>query len=256
MTCSKKNERLLHALMDGELDAMNAVEFETHLATCELCTVEYEHQKKMRAAIREFGAVEKPSERLRLNIEAMIDGAASKPAVPAPVLRSIQSSWWAKGLGLAMAASLALFILLPTGGDSVRDQVVSSHVRSLLASHLTDVETSDRHTVRPWFNGKVDVAPPTVDLADDGFPLVGGRLDYIDNHVVAALVYKRNNHIINLFVRAAPDKQDLAPRPSTFQGYNLCQWRRGGVEFWAVTDASDSELKTFQEIYTRANESG
>jgi anti-sigma factor RsiW len=251
MTCSKKNERLLHALLDGELDAMNAVNFETHLATCEVCGPEYERQKQMRSAIRDFGPMGKAPERLRLNIDAIIDNATAKSEAPPKLRRSIQANWWARGVAMAMAASLALFILLPTGSDAVRDQVVSSHVRSLLASHLTDVETSDRHTVRPWFNGKVNVAPPTVDLADEGFPLVGGRLDYIDNQVVAALVYRRNAHIINLFARSAPDKPDMAPRASTFQGYNLCQWRRGGVEFWAVTDASDSELKTFQEIYTR-----
>lgn len=261
MTCCKKTERLLHALMDGELDAMNAVEFETHLTKCELCAAEYERQTKIRSVIREFGSMEKPSDRLHLDIEAMIDNAAPTPAAPVQVRRSIQSSWWAEGLGLAMAASLALFILLPTGGDSVRvptggdsvrDQVVSSHVRSLLASHLTDVETSERHTVRPWFNGKVEAAPLAVDLADEGFPLAGGRLDYIENQVVAALVYKRGNHIINLFVSSAPDKQDIAPRESSFRGYNLCRWRNDGVEFWAVTDAGETELQAFQAAYAGA----
>lgn len=123
-------------------------------------------------------------------------------------------------------------------------------MQSLLASHLTDVETSDHHTVRPWFNGKVGVAPPTADLAEAGFPLVGGRLDYIESQVVAALVYKRGNHINNLFVRSTPDKPDAAPRESAFRGYNLCQWRRGEVEFWAVTDASKPELEAFQADYT------
>lgn len=258
MSCSPKNERLLHALMDGELDAMNAVDFETHLAKCELCTAEHERQKKIRMAVREFGPIEQAPQHLRLKIESLIDEAAAAASAPVEVAkpakpRSWQSNMWAKGLGLAMAASLALFILLPTGGDSIRDQVVSSHVRSLLASHLTDVETSDRHTVRPWFNGKVDVAPPVVDLADIGFPLIGGRLDYIENHVVAALVYKRDSHVINLFVRSAPDQQDIAPRKSSFRGYNLCQWRRDGVEYWAVTDAGTPELETFQAAYERAS---
>jgi anti-sigma factor RsiW len=185
----------------------------------------------------------------------MIDSAAEIKSAPRPKLRNqLQSSWWAKGFALAMAACLALFILLPAGGDDIREQVVASHVRSLLASHLTDVPSSDRHTVRPWFNGKVDVAPPAVDLAQEGFPLAGGRLDYIDNHVVAALVYKRGEHIINLFVRSASNEQDIAPRDSTFRGYNLRQWRRDGIEFWAVTDASQSELKSFQEAYSHANE--
>lgn len=256
MTCSKKNERLLHALLDGELDAMNAVDFETHLATCAACAAEYERQKTMRSAIREFGASEKPPRHLSLKIEAMIDRAAVPPAVRPTSHKSIQSGWWAKGLALAAAASLALFLLLPTGGDTIRDQVVASHVRSLLASHLTDVESSDRHTVRPWFNGKVDVAPPAVDLGDDGFPLVGGRLDYIDNQVVAALVYKRGSHIINLFVRSAAGREDNPPHDSTFQGYNLRQWRESGIDFWAVTDASQSELDAFQKAYSYATGRG
>jgi mycothiol system anti-sigma-R factor len=258
MTCSKKAERLLHALLDGELDAMNAVDFETHLTTCAACAAEFEHQQEMRAAIRQIGATEKAPQRLRLKIEAMIDEAA-KPAAPPTAPRAPASGWRAKGLSLAIAACLALAILLPglppTGGDEIREQLVASHVRSLLAEHLTDIQSSDRHTVRPWFNGKVDVAPPTVDLAKEGFPCLGGRLDYIENQVVAVLVYKRGSHVINLFVRSAPDEQDLGPRDSMFRGYNLRQWRRDGMEFWAVTDASEPELDIFQAAYTRANES-
>jgi anti-sigma factor RsiW len=252
MTCSKKNERLLHALMDGELDALNASDFEAHLAGCRICAAEYELQKRMRLAIRSYATVEKPSADLRLKIEAMVDEAApSRQARPEGRLVA-RSNWWISGAALAMAASLALFAFLPSGSESLQEQLVASHVRSLLESHLTDIQTSDRHTVRPWLNGKVDVAPPAIDLAKESFPLLGARLDYIDNRVVATLVYKRTDHIINVFTRPVSAGGDDIPRDSVYRGYNLRQWRWNGIEYLAITDASRSELKEFADAYARA----
>jgi anti-sigma factor RsiW len=164
----------------------------------------------------------------------------------------LRASWWISGVSMALAACMALFIALPQSRDSLQEELVDSHVRSLLASHLIDIESSDRHTVRPWFSGKVDVAPPAVDLAQEGFPLVGGRLDYIDNRVVAALVYRRDAHIINVYVRPAPGATDSGPQEVAHRGYNLCQWRQKGLEFWAVTDASQPELKHFEQVYSTA----
>jgi anti-sigma factor RsiW len=261
MTCSKETAILLHGLLDGELDAANAVQYEEHLMTCALCGAEYERQKQMRTAIRTAGVAHKAPKSLRLRIEAALDDAvASEVSASArtaqPRQRSMHASWWVSGVSLALAASLALFIALPQRGDSLQEELVDSHVRSLLASHLTDVRSSDQHTVKPWFSGKVDVAPPAIDLAEKGFPLLGGRLEYIDNRVVAALVYKRNNHVINVFVRPAPNEKDMGPHGVTHRGYNLCQWRQKGIEFWAVTDASQSELKEFEDIYSKANAEG
>lgn len=259
MTCSKEKMIVLHAMLDGQLDAVNMLRFEEHLRTCSLCSAEYARQKQMREAIRDAGVSHKASDSLRRRIESAIDDeiAGARPASTAGSAartRSLRTSWWISGVSLAVAASLALFIALPQPrGIPLQEELVDSHIHSLLASHLTDVESSDRHTVRPWFSGKVDVAPPAVDLAGSGFPLIGGRLDYVDNHVVAALVYRRNGHIINVFVRPAPEMEDLPPRADSYRGYNLCQWRQTGVEFWAVTDASRTELEDFAHSYIVAS---
>jgi anti-sigma factor RsiW len=250
---------LLHGLLDGQLDAVNALQFEEHLSHCDACRAEYAHQKEIRAAIRSVR--DTAPGHLRLRIEASIDHVAAGRA--APQLSSgrrksiIPVNWWISGLSMAVAACLALFIALPQSHQSpLEAQIVDSHVRSLLASHLTDIESSDRHTVRPWFSGKVDVAPPAIDLADKGFPLVGGRLDYLDDHVVAAVVYKRNSHAINVFARPAADAADLPPSDSSYRGFNLLHWRQAGVDFWAVTDASRSELDDFQKFYAAASAAG
>ncbi|HTI87723.1 MAG TPA: anti-sigma factor [Alphaproteobacteria bacterium] len=251
MTCTNENLLLLHAYLDGELDAANTVHFEDHLETCALCRTELERQREMRRAIRGPGVAHAAPDDLRRRIEAAI-AAETGIAEPAPLPKP-RSSWWPTAGALALAASLALFLALPQPGPAIQEQLVDSHVHSLLAQHLTDVQASDQHTVRPWFSGKVDVAPPAVDLAHEGFPLVGGRLDYVGNRVVAAMVYKRDQHVINVYVRPASDRQDLSPQAETYRGYNLCQWRQHGTEFWAVTDASRAELEAFAHAYTSAN---
>ena len=150
----------------------------------------------------------------------------------------------------ALAMALMLLLILPRGGDDLARQLVDSHVRSLLAEHLVDVPSSDRHTVKPWFVGKIDAAPPVVDLAAQGFPLVGGRLDYLDRRVVAALVYRHGGgHIVNLFVWPQPGAADAAPTVETEEGYRLLHWVRSGLEFWAVADIDLSELQAFQAAY-------
>jgi len=256
MTCTNENLMMLHAYLDGELDAANTVHFEDHLGTCALCRAELERQREMRRAIRAAGVAHAAPDDLRRRIEAAIAAeteiAEPEIAEPAPRPRA-RSGWWPTAGALALAASLALFLALPHPGPAIQEQLVDSHVHSLLAQHLTDVRSSDQHTVRPWFSGKVDVAPPAIDLAQDGFPLVGGRLDYVGNRVVAAMVYRRDQHVINVYVRPASDPQDLSPQAETYRGYNLCQWRQHGTEFWAVTDASRAELEAFAHAYTSAN---
>ncbi|MGZ5848509.1 MAG: anti-sigma factor family protein [Ramlibacter sp.] len=147
--------------------------------------------------------------------------------------------------GAVLAVSAVLLSIAPADDDAIERQVVASHVRSLMADHLTDVPSTDQHTVKPWFNGKLDYAPPVVDLASQGFPLAGGRLDYLGDRPVAALVYRRRSHAINLFVLPARDGQGVAARFEQRQGYQVAHWSHAGMRFWAVSDLGREELAAF-----------
>ena len=130
-------------------------------------------------------------------------------------------------------------------------QIVSGHVRSLMASHLTDVASSDQHTVKPWLDTKLDFAPPVFDLINDGFPLVGGRLDYVENRPVAALVYQRRKHFINLFIWRAESVMTVADKTISRQGYQLVHWTDSDFTYWAASDISETELQTFRQLFER-----
>jgi anti-sigma factor RsiW len=160
----------------------------------------------------------------------------------------------AAGILIAAFAGWGIGSLRPIGhstsADRTTNELVDAHVRSLLPGHLLDVVSSDRHTVKPWFTGKTDIAPAVVDLSDRGFPLLGGRLDYIDGHTAATLAYGRRLHTINLFVwRSAGDEP--AGGSFTVRGYSLLHWTNGGLSYWAISDAAPSELQAFREAYTK-----
>jgi anti-sigma factor RsiW len=160
--------------------------------------------------------------------------------------------WFAGGAITALAASLALFLAVPQLSTApVQDQLVASHVRSLLATHLTDVATSDQHVVKPWFNGRIDFAIPVVDLAEQGFPLVGGRLDYLEGSVVPALVYKRRLHTINLFIRPASNMSSPLGFAAIRRGFNILRWTDNGLEYWAVSDISARELELLRDGFRK-----
>jgi anti-sigma factor RsiW len=188
----------------------------------------------------------------KLDQESLPQGEAQARPVRSRVWRLSQ---WpiAAGLVIAAAAGWGAGVLRPgartaSPTNGTASQLVDAHVRSLLPGHLLDVESSDRHTVKPWFAGKTDIAPAVVDLSDKGFPLLGGRLDYIDGHTAAALVYGRRGHTINLFVwRTAPSE----PADGSFavRGYSLLHWSNGGLSAWAVSDAALPELEAFREAY-------
>lgn len=167
-----------------------------------------------------------------------------------------RSTQWRVAAGLLIAAFVGWGVgsLRPISNSSPSDRLTSelidAHVRSLLPGHLMDVVSSDRHTVKPWFAGKTDLAPAVLDLSDQGFPLLGGRLDYIDGHSVAALAYGRRLHTINLFVWRSG--QDESPNGSfAARGYNLVHWTKGGLSYWAVSDVALSDLEAFREAYTK-----
>lgn len=187
--------------------------------------------------------------------DARPDGNAGSRVVPFPAA--------ARWRPAALAASFLLAIVLSSGTtwyvtaanqqDQLADEIVASHVRSLQAGHLTDVPSSDQHTVKPWFGGKLDLSPPVVDLAAQGFPLVGGRLDYIDHRPIAALVYRHKQHVINLFVWTQGASAVAPKPPAELQGYNLRRWQEGDMTFWAVSDVNGADLDMFvSEIKTAA----
>jgi anti-sigma factor RsiW len=164
-------------------------------------------------------------------------------------VRASWGRWLPLGASFACGALLAVSAVTYRGAetdeDQIEQQVVASHVRSLMASHLTDVASTDQHTVKPWFTGKLDYAPPVVDLAQQGFPLVGGRLDYVKDRPVAALVYRRRGHTINVFVLPTREAQPSASSPAVHHGYQLAQWEAAGMHFWAVSDIGTEEMRTF-----------
>jgi anti-sigma factor RsiW len=250
---------LIHGLVDGELDAANTLTIEAHLKTCSDCRAELERIEGVRELLASAPLAHRAPDSLRTRIDAMLDAETG----PAPrtvraaandkgLVAHIWSGRWASGaFAGALAASLALVVGLPqiTHTDT-ENQLVQSHVRSLLVGHVVDVQTSNRHVVKPWFNGKIDFAPPVPELADEGFPLVGGRLDYLDDHEVAAIVYRRGLHTINLFVRPAKTLSVPIGFSARHDGYNLMRWTAGGLEFWAVSDLESKELTQFQRLYT------
>lgn len=237
----------LNALLDGELDAVNAAAIEAHVKNCADCSAEFDRLRSLRVVLSEAALRYDAPAGFRARIEAALPAAA-------PATRPSRAAWAALGAGLATAATVALMLgtawIAPQIAPRIADddfsrQLVGSHVRSLLASHLVDVATSDQHVVRPWFNGRIDFSPPTPDLAASGFPLVGGRLDYIADQVIPAIVYRRRRHTINLFV--LPERPRAATMTLHFQGYNLREWKRDGLEFWAVSDVPANDLALFQQ---------
>ena len=240
---------LIHGLFDGELDAANALEAEAHLRGCPGCAAEFRRLQVMRARLADADLKPRAPAALRARVEAQIAAEARPAPQPWRVRAGQIAPWASSGVFAAIAAGLALVMLAPQVGESgLQDELVASHVRSLLAAHLTDVATSNRHVVKPWFNGRIDFAPQVDDLADRGFPLAGGRLDYMHRKVVAALVYRRRQHVINLFVWPAEHgaEPQLAARKA---GYSLVRWTRGGLEYWAVSDIDPAELKAFEQAF-------
>jgi len=250
MTCEEA-EILLHALIDGELDAGHAREVEAHIAGCASCAASFVAYRKMSQAIARADLRYTAPPALRRRIEA---------SLPKPQTLSRRSVL--RGFAMGSAAGTALSALAATGlvaivlrsddEQRIMSEVVSAHLRSLQAGHLTDVISTDQHTVKPWFNGRLDVSPPVIDLTPQGFTLVGGRLDYIDGRAIGAVVYRRRQHVINLFVSQTANAERQAARIETIQGFNIRRWRERGLNFWAVSDIGADELAEFGEKFEAA----
>jgi anti-sigma factor RsiW len=248
MKC-EESEILLHALIDGELDAGHAREVEAHLVGCPDCAMRlqqfHELRKLMSPADLRYAA---PAA-----LRASIEGKLPQPQAAAASRRSMIKGF-AFGAGVSALAASGLLLMVMRDDDERRilGEVVSAHLRSLQAQHLVDVQSSDQHTVKPWFNGRLDVAPPVVDLTAQGFTLLGGRLDYVDAKPVAAIVYRRRVHVINLFCAPAPGAADRGAAMQSLQGFNVRRWRQNGLALWAVSDINPDELAEFGEKFEAA----
>jgi anti-sigma factor RsiW len=267
MTC-EETRILLHALIDGELDAGHASEVEAHVASCPGCAVQLRDYRVMRQALAAPALRHQAPAALRARIEGALPSRRAVVPIVAPSRRSLL-----KGMAMgsvlsgALAASLVVFVMRNEEDQRILGDVVSAHLRSLQGDHLIDVQSTDQHTVKPWFNGRLEVAPPVIDLTAQGFTLIGGRLDYIDGRPVAAIVYKRRAHVINLFVAPVAAQattqvttQIMGPeRRATLeqlQGFNIWRWTRSDLGFWAVSDINAEELQEFGEKLEVAVRSG
>jgi len=251
MTCEEASV-LLHALIDGELDAGHAREVETHVAGCARCAAEIAQYREMRQGMRSANLRLAAPQALRSRIEAALPSSSvlAPTPTPTPTRRSLLQGFALGTVLSAVAASGAVFVVMRTAqDDQVLGDVVSAHLRSLQADHLADVLSSDQHTVKPWFNGRLDVALPVPDLTAQGFTLLGGRLDYIDGQPVAAIVYKRRQHVINLFVAAAPNPNHSPARGEAIQGFNTQRWSDQGLRFIAISDLASDELREFHSKF-------
>jgi mycothiol system anti-sigma-R factor len=263
---------LMDGYLDGELDPITSQTIEQHLRDCPNCEQRYMANRALIHAIGSAMPYHKAPTELRERIQSSLrEEIAERPtrnaapdagpliAKKQPEPRSIvfEASW--KWLALAACIVFAAIIgwnLLPglqrpDAEQFLATQLIASHVRSLLANHLTDVASSDQHTVKPWLDVKLDFAPAVFDLTNDGFPLIGGRLDYIENRPVAALVYQRRKHFINLFIWPAESVMTAANKTISRQGYQLVHWIDGDFNYWAVSDVSESDLQLFKQAFEK-----
>ena len=246
MTCDEAR-LLLHALIDGELDAGHVREVEAHIAGCAACAAELAAHTELKRVLADTNLRYTAPPALRARIEA------SLPTSQAPNRRAVLRGFAMGSAVSALAATgLVAIVLRQDDQQQILSEVVSAHLRSLQAGHLTDVISTDQHTVKPWFNGKLDVAPPVIDLTAQGFTLVGGRLDYIDARAIGAVVYRRRQHIINLFVSQTASTEHRPPKTQTMQGFNCRRWGERGLNFWAVSDIGADELAEFVDKFEKA----
>lgn len=248
MSCDRA-DTVLHAYFDNELDALDAAEFERHIEHCAECAGALASLKDLRSSMNAAQLYEKAPASLRKKILADVTPAR-------PIQFASDGGTWR---WLAIAAAILLVISVGWQIDSVQRgeesngvlaaELVDAHLRSLQPGHLSDVVSTDQHTVKPWFDGKLDFAPPVRDFAEQGFPLQGGRLDVVHGRAIAALVYGRRKHLVNVFIWPTIER-DASPRTGSRQGYQWIDWRKGGMEFCAVSDTAPSDLEQLQRLFT------
>ena len=251
MSCHRTQE-LIHGYLDGELDLARSLELEQHIHECEICARAYRGQTTLRSSLKNDSLYYRAPENLKKRIQSSLRKEA----------RTEVSSFGFGWRWLTLGASLAFMLLIglavwrlvprstsPYGNELLAQEVVSDHVRSLqIPGHLTDVLSSDQHTVKPWFDGKVDFAPAVKDFASQDFRLFGGRLEYLNNRPVATLIYQRRLHYINLFIWPAEQAGSTGEVTIQRQGYNLIYWTGSGMNYWAISDLNSVELHEFAQL--------
>ena len=254
MSCEDTRNQL-HAYLDGELDAVRSLELEGHFKSCPACSRQRQQYQSLRAGFAKQSIYFNSPLGLKRKVRLAVGKAADKET-PGLAWRWTWSWKWPAWLAPFAAAALVTVCTLHFWtqnwtADQRVQEILSAHVRSLMVNHLTDVASSDQHTVKPWFTGKLNFSPIVIDPAAEGFPLFGGRLDYAANSPVAAIVYKRRNHYINLFI--SPTEQTTATKEEllTRHGYNLSHWLQGGMEYWAVSDVNKTDLQQFVQLVRR-----
>jgi mycothiol system anti-sigma-R factor len=269
MNCEEAIE-LMDGYLDGELDPMTSQRIEEHLRECHNCEQAYEVHTALAHAISRSAPYYKAPMDLRQRVQSSLRHAigakathraarenqvlvARRGAERRFALPEIPWNWLALAAAIILAAVIASNFLPrlrpPTSDQFLATQLIAGHIRSLMADHITDVASSDQHTVKPWLDTKLDFAPPVVDLSSEGFPLIGGRLDYLDNRPVAALVYGRRKHFINLFVWPAASDEAKAPKTITREGYQLLHWADSDFTYWAVSDVNANDLQLFKQQF-------
>jgi len=247
-------QEFIHAYVDGELDLARSLEIEQHMQECQACASAYHNQTALRSALKDSSLYHSAPAGLEKRIRASLRREAKSE-----VGRRLFGWRWLPVGAMALILLLGLVIwravpsLRPSGDEFLAQEIVSNHVRSLqLESHHIDVVSEDPHTVKPWFDGKLDFAPPVKDFSSQGFPLIGGRLEYLNNRAVAALIYQRQKHYINLYIWPAEQSNATSEVGTKRQGYNLLHWTNSGMTYWAISDLNGVELHEFARLVQEA----
>lgn len=251
MNCQEMTT-LLHGYLDRELDPVRSLEAEQHLKECPACLRRYQELQALHKVTAGRSPYFEAPPELRRRVLTTLRPAGQAEGLPWWRTWDLTQLW----LRLLVPAALAGLVFLlalpwlarPSAESRLAQAIISAHVRSLMANHLTDVASTDQHTVKPWFNGKVTFSPPVVDLAAQGFPLVGGRLDVLEEQPVAALVYQRRKHFINLFIWPSTRHASRKPEFLGQRGYNVVHWSENAMECWAVSDVSQADLQQFAQL--------
>jgi anti-sigma factor RsiW len=260
MTC-KEALNFVDSYLDHELDLVRQLEIEQHLKECSACSHAYAQRRSLQTAIKGAPLYFETPPKLEQDVRRALRRAAgvvSATDSAAPTKEFFpRLSWnWGGWLAGAMSMATVAAVLIGVGprflgtspDDQLSQEVTSSHVRSLITNHLIDIVTSNQHVVKPWFNGRIDFSPSVRDFSDHGFPLAGGRLDYLAGRTVAVLVYHRAAHPINLFIWPSPPGEDFKEKTLSRQGYHLIHWSHGGMTYWVISDVNEMELKDFAEL--------